>query len=375
MRAWIGLLLVVIAVDLANPRVTAAHALDPSLLELEETGDGVEVTWRTPVAQFPGAEIVRPRLPCPAVAPAPSSAGGSTRSAPNPLAAELGLPGVARSTTTPDLRTWIHRWTIDCGAEGLAGRELVVAGLGPQSAEVLVRWVDRRGRSEQRVLDVHRPSTRLPAQPEASAVFGSYLALGVGHILGGFDHLAFVVALVLLVRGRRRLVWTLTAFTVGHSLTLALVVLDVVRLPSAVVEIAIAGSILVLAVELAGRSAERAESEGLFARLPWLMAGSFGLLHGCGFAGALREVGLPQGEVPLALLAFNVGIELGQIVFVSGLWALAWLALGWGGRVILTEKGDVSSWWLGWRHLETLTVYTLGTLAAYWTLGRLASLV
>ncbi|MCG8456108.1 MAG: HupE/UreJ family protein [Holophagales bacterium] len=347
------------------------------------------ITWRTPVARIPGSPVVRPELPCPAL-PLLTTAEGDPQSASTAdIAASLGLPRVATTTTTADSRTWIHRWRLDCGGQGLAGREITIQGLGSQSPEVLLRWADAQGRSEQRVLDILEPSVVLPAQPSEFSVLRSYLVLGVEHILGGFDHLAFVLALVLLVSGAWRLVWTLTAFTLGHSLTLALVVLDAVRIPSTFVEIAIAASILVLAVELAGRGRastpdpsqdpEAARPEGAFARRPWLMAGAFGLLHGCGFAGALRELGLPQGEVPLSLLSFNVGIELGQILFVLVLWGLAWVAARVVGYASASGDGEAQSpahlhERPAWRLAETLVVYLLGTLAAYWTLERLVSL-
>ena len=387
-RGWTALPLVLLAIaTLGQGRPAFGHALDPSLLELEETADGVEVTWRTPVARIPGSPVVRPELPCPALPLLATAEVEPQRTSTADIAASLGLPRVATSTTSADSRTWIHRWRLDCDGQGLAGREITIQGLGSQSPEVLLRWADAQGRSEQRVLDISEPSVVLPAQPSGFSVLRSYLGLGVEHILSGFDHLAFVFALVLLVSGGWRLVWALTAFTLGHSFTLALVVLDAVHIPSALVEIAIAASILVLAAELAGRGRaptpsqdpQAARPEGIFASRPWLMAGAFGLLHGCGFAGALRELGLPQGEVPLALLSFNVGIELGQILFVLVLWGLAWIAARAIDLASPSGDGEAQSpahlhERPAWRLAETGIVYLLGTLAAYWTLERLVGL-
>lgn len=379
--AGIGLLA---GLALLAPNPVHAHALDPSLLELVETGNGrVEVTWRTPVAVLPGLSPPMPVLPC-----VPTTLDGGAASSDRPDPGLVGLPsslaGLATSTITDDGRSWIHRWRLDCrnSAEdpeqepsaALAGREIAVEGLGPRSAPVLVRWLGPDGSAaEQAVLRAEAPRLHLPEEPSRGRIAWSYSGLGIEHILTGFDHLAFVFALTLWVLGRghgtparRRWHWlfrTLTAFTVGHSLTLALVVFDLLRLPSAAVEIAIAASILVLAVELAATRGEPSapdDSPGRERALrPWWLAGAFGLLHGCGFAGALREMGLPEGDVPAALFAFNLGIELGQVLFVGVLGLLAWAASGIAGHDRARQR------------LETVAIYALGTLSAYWTLGRL----
>ena len=153
----------------------------------------------------------------------------------------------------------------------------------------------------------------MPEEASAWEVAGIYLTLGVDHILGGVDHLLFVLALLLLVRGSTLLFKTITAFTVAHSLTLALAALGVLNVPGAPVEAVIALSILFLACEIVRT---RGGEIGLTARYPWVVAFTFGLLHGLGFAGALAEVGLPETAIPLALLFFNVGVEVGQLLFV-----------------------------------------------------------
>lgn len=178
-----------------------------------------------------------------------------------------------------------------------------------------------------------------------------YTELGIEHIWSGIDHLLFVFGLLLLVGGGTRLLWTITAFTVGHSITLSLVTLGYFDYPVALVEFAIALSIFVLAVELT-----RVDKHDALWRNPWWLAGGFGLLHGMGFAGALAETGLPQDNLPLALLFFNVGIEVGQIVFI-----LLVLAVWFLVRKPLTPWQD---------RLRPIPVYVLGALSAMWCIER-----
>ena len=178
-----------------------------------------------------------------------------------------------------------------------------------------------------------------------------YSVLGFGHIWGGIDHLMFVFGLLLLVGGGSRLIWTITAFTVGHSITLSLVTLGYFEYPVAWVEFTIALSIFVLAVELT-----RTGKSDLLRRYPWWLAGGFGLLHGMGFAGALAETGLPQENLPLALLFFNVGIEIGQISFILGVLAI-WYLL----------KRALAPWQ---ERLMPIPVYILGSLSAMWCIQR-----
>lgn len=180
-----------------------------------------------------------------------------------------------------------------------------------------------------------------------------YLGLGVKHILSGIDHLLFVVGLLLLVSGARRLFMTITAFTLAHSLTLGLSVLGWLALPQEPVEAIIALSLVLLAVE--NVNLQRGQS-GLASRYPWLVAFVFGLVHGLGFAGALGEMGLPQAEVPPALLFFNIGVELGQMAFV-----VAWLLVAQGLKLL--RIGLPARWSLA-------PHYALGIIASYWFLER-----
>jgi len=314
---------------LLGPGLAAAHPLAPSLLDLRETVSGrIEVLWRRPQLMPVGAHL-EPVLP------------SSCRPVEPPVEV---LKGDALVT----------RWTVDCGRAGLTGESIAVNGLAEAGSDVLLRVVLADGRSLRTVLRADAPSFDLPAEQSPAGVAASYLSLGIEHLLTGPDHLAFVLGLVLLVRSRRRLLGTITAFTLGHSVTLALAVLGFVRLPLAPIEAAIALSILVLTVELAR---ERPSPLG---RRPWLMAAGFGLLHGLGFAGALAQVGLPAGEIPLALLSFNVGIELGQIGFI-----FAVLALSLAFAPVLRRLP---------RWSVAVPTYLIGTLAAYWMFERLAGL-
>jgi hydrogenase/urease accessory protein HupE len=192
-------------------------------------------------------------------------------------------------------------------------------------------------------------------QPASGAlqVARSYLLLGVGHILGGLDHLLFVLALLLVVRGGKRILVTITAFTLAHSLTLAAATLGWVHVPGPPVEAMIALSIVFVAGEVVQGLRG---SPGLTARAPWLVAFSFGLLHGLGFAGALAEVGLPQTAIPVALFTFNVGVEIGQLIFVTCMLGL--------GALVSRMPARPSS------RLRMLPAYGVGTVAMFWTIER-----
>jgi hydrogenase/urease accessory protein HupE len=198
------------------------------------------------------------------------------------------------------------------------------------------------------------------AAPGALEVARTYLLLGTEHILGGVDHLLFVLALLILVKGTRRLVWTVTAFTVAHSLTLAGATLGFVHVPGAPVEAAIALSIVFVAAEIIhGREGK----VGLTERFPWVVAFTFGLLHGFGFASALSEVGLPQAAIPVALLFFNVGVETGQLLFIASVFAL----IAASQRV--ARRFDVAPPAWAWR----LPPYAIGSIASFWIIQRIAA--
>ena len=317
---------------LAVPMLAGAHALDPALLDVRETNGGVaEVLFRTSATRAAGAQV-DPVLPA------------DCRVVREPVAKEDGAAVTVR-------------WAVDCGPAGWVGREVGVDGLGAARTDALVRIALADGRVVQRVVRADEPRLVVPARPSATAVALDYGRLGVEHILGGLDHLLFVLGLVLLVGPRRQLVATVTAFTVGHSITLTLAVLGLARVPAEPTEVLIAASVLLLAVELARPAA----APGLLGRAPWVMALVFGLLHGLGFAGALAEIGLPVGDVPLALASFNAGVEVGQLAFIAVVLTVGWLA----GRA----AGPMPAWG------RLVPIYTMGTLAAFWCFERLAVFV
>lgn len=323
MKRGLALLLLSLAAGTAQ-----AHPLAPALLELRETEPGsYAVQWRTSLVRALGRDV-RPVMP-------------------------------AGCAVEGDIRTWDEaaarqqQWTLRCA--DLAGRSLRVDGLEGSGVNVILRVQPLVGVTQQALLGERTASyTVLPPQA-APPVFSAYLMLGIEHLLLGFDHVLFVIALVLLVRGARRLVMTITAFTLGHSLTLSLAVLGVVRVNAALTELAIALSILVLAVEILRPADTR---PGLFARWPWLVAAGFGLLHGLGFAGVLSEIGLPSGDIPLALLAFNLGIEVGQLALIA-VWLLAARAL----RRLPALPPSLA---------RGLPAYLIGSMAAYWCWERAA---
>ncbi len=306
-----------------------AHPLAPALLEFVEEGDGLwRVRWKTSIVRAPGARE-EPILPPDCV---------------------LGEAVEERGESSVTIR-----FEMRCRG-GLIGERVGVAGLETVGVDALVRMSFLDGRILQRVVRAAEPEIVVPAQPSRWAVFYDYARLGVDHILGGPDHLLFVFGLVLLTQTLTALLATITAFTIGHSITLALAALDWIQVPQGPVEVAIAASIFVLAVELA-RPEERRDG---FGRRPWWMAFCFGLLHGLGFAGALREAGLPSGEIPLALFSFNLGLESGQIAFVLVVVAF--------GLLVRRLPRPLPAW------ARAVPVYLIGSLAAFWFFQRLAML-
>lgn len=314
--------------------VTAAgaHEIRPSYLEIKETSPGqYSVLWRTPVLSGMRLPVV------------------------------LKFPDDVRNITDPVVQeladSLVERQIIQVEGGTLAGKRVEFVGLEATITDVLV-WV-------QTLDGVHSTTLVKPSQPwiEISvsngplAVAGAYLVHGIEHILFGVDHLLFVLALVLIVRSYRVLLLTITSFTVAHSVTLALATLDVVHVPGPPVEVVIALSILLVAVEIIRQ--EQGQS-GMTARWPWVVAFSFGLLHGFGFAGALTEIGLPQRDIPLALFTFNVGVEIGQLAFIGVVLVVIALAR----RMKVTPIFD--------RYALPAATYTIGALAAFWFIQRLA---
>jgi hydrogenase/urease accessory protein HupE len=313
-----------------------AHEVRPAYLELRPAGaETWSVLWKVPALGGAMRLRVDARLPEDCVALAPRH-GAFVADA------------------------YVERWSLRCPG-GLAGRLIRFDGLAALRTDVLLRIERPDGRDgiTARVTPTE-PRFTVPAEPSLREVFETYLGLGVHHILLGADHLLFVLALLLIVRGWRRLALTITAFTLGHTLTLVAATLGAISPPGPPVEAAIAFSIVIAAAEAA--HLRRGEPSPM-ARAPWVVALAFGLLHGLGFAGALREIGLPENAVLPALLFFNVGVEVGQLLFVGGV-----LGLGWGVRWLAARGPPRAASWLPRFHL--VGCYAIGLVAAFWLVER-----
>ena len=366
--SWLPLLLVWCVVF--APSVTA-HEVRPAFLELTERAPGeFDVLWKVPAmggAPLAGEELLHDQ-------PAFLNDPGATRTlpcgCPAPKVAQLSrgvlpihpsLPRDAQTISIPRSErlfgAQVKRWTIRV-PHGLEGQEVSVHGLSATTVDVLVRIAFNDGRVVSRLLRPDAPSfvlTRETAAPRA----GGFLRLGIEHILTGIDHLLFILGLLLLVNGFGRLIKTVTAFTIAHSVTLSLAALGIVRFPPAPVEAVIALSIAFVAREVVLRA--RGGPSTLAQRQPWLVAFAFGLLHGFGFAGGLTEVGLPAGEVPLALLLFSAGVEIGHFSFVAVAVTL----------VALARRVKFSKNVLAWIWLRPVPGYGIGAAAAFWLVARL----
>jgi hypothetical protein len=249
----------------------------------------------------------------------------------------------------------VERWRLQ-RPDGLAGQTVTIEGLAATKVDALIRITDRDGITQTLRATPNEPSVVITAAASPWQVSRTYLILGIEHILLGIDHLLFVLALVLLVKGWKKLVGTITAFTIAHSLTLAAATLGLVHVPGPPVEACIALSIVFVVAEII-RS--RQGTPGLTERAPWVVAFTFGLLHGLGFAGALSDVGLPQHAIPLALLFFNGGVELGQLAFV-----LAVL-----GIIAVAHRLPLRVPARGWR----VAPYAIGAVAMFWVIERSAA--
>jgi len=318
MRVWLMVCGLLFAIDVV------AHRFAPSLLEVTQLSSTTfNATWKTPLQKV-SATPIEPRFPA---------------------SCEI-------TSTSP----WVQEGTgelkqiqLVCPA-GLVGETVSVWGLGQNQSSALLRITLIDDIFHQAVFTATEPDFVVPEEGSAGEVALDYTWLGAEHIWEGPDHLLFVMGLLLLVGWNRRLIYTVTAFTLGHSVTLAMVTFGLFDYPVSLVEFMIALSIYVLAAELARGSA------GALWRQPWWLAGGFGLLHGMGFAGALADTGLPQSNVPLALLFFNAGIELGQLVFIALLMLLAAI-----GRHLIGERTAA---------LRPFPVYVLGALSAMWCIER-----
>jgi hypothetical protein len=316
---------------LVVPGWAAADEIRPALLELTERESGwVDVLWKVPMRGDRALEL-RPLLP---------------------MFFEATTPPAGR----PVAGAYVEYSSYRTGGQTLTGATLSVAGLAGLSTEVLVRVKLADGIEHSAVLRSSSSAFTIPAQPNKGEVALAYWQMGTIHILEGWDHLLFLATLLLLVTGFWPLLKTITAFTLAHSLTLVLATLGLVNIPPAPTEAVIALSILLLAVEALRKG--RGELT-LAERFPWLIAFTFGLVHGLGFAGALSEIGIPQNEVPLALLMFNVGVETGQVLFV---------AFVSGALVIMHRLQKTMS-----VRIARYAPYAIGSVAAFWTIQRVGS--
>jgi hypothetical protein len=260
-----------------------------------------------------------------------------------------------------------ERWTVKRPG-GLTEGKINIDGLAATMTDVLVRIENLDGTTQVTRVTPSSPSFVVSAEPGALEVCRTYLVLGVEHILFGVDHLLFVLALLILVKGWRKLVGTITAFTIAHSITLGAATLGFVHIPSKPVEATIALSIVFVACEIVHRRSGRS---GLAKEWPWIIAFSFGLLHGLGFASALREVGLPQNGIPLALLFFNIGVELGQLLFIGFVMALITLAVRAAKKFTRSSVAPQSAF--AW--CQNISAYAIGGVAAFWLIQRTLSFV
>lgn len=323
------LLSVLIAV-LVLCQAAYGHEVRPAYLEIDQTSaDTYDLTWKVPGLSDKlhlGLEVLLPD-------------DGTNLTAP---------------ITTRNRNSFSARWSYQ-RAGGLAGGTIRIGGLEISGVDVLVRLQDLSGAAQNVRLTQSETSFVVEAAPGALEVAGTYTLLGIEHILKGVDHLLFVLSLLILVNGTARLLTTITAFTLAHSITLAGATLGFFSVPGPPVEAVIALSIVFVASEiLRGYQGH----PGLTARYPWVVSFTFGLLHGFGFASALSEVGLPGSAIPVALLFFNVGVELGQLIFVSAVFAFI--------AVFRLLPLKLSPW------AYKIAPYAIGSLAMFWVIQRVS---
>jgi hypothetical protein len=321
-----------ILLALLSANLVYAHEVRPAYLEIREVApEQYDILWKTPAR---GEATIR---------------------------LDVALPQTCMETVprvnVGDGVANAERWSVSC-AGGLAGEEIEIDGLDRTMVETIARFERLDGMS-QSVRLMSGETSFVVAEPSTTAgVARVYVPLGIDHILLGFDHLCFVLALLLLIDNLRRLLWAITAFTVAHSLTLAAATLGYVSAPPGPIEALIAFSIALVAAEVVF---VRRGQHNATAERPWIIAFCFGLLHGFGFAGALSETGLPGDAIPLALLFFNVGVEIGQVAFVLAV--IAVVAIVRKIVAVPLTKAAIA------------TAYAIGVLSAFWTIERVVGVV
>ncbi len=312
-----------------------ADEFKPAYLQLTQVdGQTYDVLWKIPAMDESTTLKVRPQFP---------------------EGTEV-LTGV-RSTYARGIT--VQRWRVRV-PEGLDGKAVAFSKLSETRIDVLARLARLDGTVQlERILAVH-PRFVVRLSPGPLEVLRTYTVLGIEHILSGYDHLLYVLAMLLLVSGCRRIIATMSAFTATHSLTLTAAALGWVHVPQPPVEACIALSILFVAREIVQVHRGR---PGVTARWPWVVSFTFGLMHGFGFAGALAEVGLPPSSIPIALLFFNVGVEIGQLLFVVAALTL----IAWGSKAVRELRLPQPFW------LRRAAPYAIGAIASFWVVERLAA--
>lgn len=310
-----------------------AHKLEPAYLEINEQSSGkFSILWKRPYV------------------------GG------RPMNIYPQLPGSCQNLTEPVVQSLasgaVERWLVDCGESGMTNGTISIDGLSATQTDVLVRIYYMEGDEETHLLRPSSVSVVVGGVPSRTERIFAYLQLGIQHILMGVDHLLFVLGLLLIVQSRWMLLKTITSFTLAHSITLCIATLGYASVPLPPLNTVIALSILFLGPEIV-RSWRGGTS--LTIRHPWIVAFAFGLLHGFGFATGLTNLGLRASEIPLALLLFNLGVEIGQVIFVM--------------LVILLERSFriLEIHWPRWVRLAP--GYTVGSLGGYWAIQRTVILI
>jgi hydrogenase/urease accessory protein HupE len=328
------LLLLLILLGVLGPGpIAQAHDSRPAYLELNQTAPSrYEVLWRTPISAGMHLPVV------------------------------LKFPNDTRNITAPSLKEFTgllleRRW-IDAGKNGLASKRIEFVGLQATITDVLVRVQSLDGTHTTTLVHPSQPWFEIPSSRGIDGVAAAYLMHGFEHIMFGTDHLLFVLGLMLMVRHRWMLLKTITAFTLAHSITLAAATLGYVHVPAPPLEAGIALSIMFVGVEVL-RSWQGETS--LTLRRPWLVAFAFGLVHGLGFASGLISLGLPRGDIPVALLMFNIGVEAGQLSFVAFVLLLV--------RCFNLLKIH----WL--EPARMVPAYLVGSVGAFWTIDRIAAMI
>ncbi|WP_281649121.1 HupE/UreJ family protein [Parendozoicomonas sp. Alg238-R29] len=325
---------VVFAISISIAQTSHGHALEPGYLEITKVGNNnYKVVWKVP--QVNGA----------------------------PMAITPVLPDICQqrspSLLEKEATAFVSSWLTSC-SEAIEGKRLNINGLQRTSTDVLVRVVNDSGRSSTLLLTPDKTAQYIPTPDTRLDVGKTYFSLGVEHILIGADHLMFVLALLFLAQGVRRLIATVTAFTLAHSITLSMASLGVISVHIPPIEAIIALSIIFLAIELTKK-----DQHNLAEKSPWLIAFIFGLLHGLGFASALGEIGLPQHEIPVALLAFNIGVEAGQLLFIG---AVLGVTLLLKSCINNRRQSQLYKTWA-----TNTSIYVMGGVASYWLIDRIAA--